>query len=177
MINGWQILMEPAFAARYAALLDEATRLKATLPPAAFRQHPLVNLGASVRRLVTEIVPANPNAPAFQLTGELAKFRRAKGHGLPPRYRLFWTFSTEAKVIIILYLNDQATLRKEGAHSDPYERFKSLVKRGEVGADFGENFTAWQRAQERERGTSPPSPAPPRPSTDARRTRDHPKRR
>ncbi len=175
VVNGWRILLDPAFAARYAALLDEAARLKATLDSEAFRQHPTVKLGASVRRLITEIVPADPNAPAFRLSGDLARFRRAKGHGLPPRYRLFWTFSNEARVIIFLYLNDESTLRKEGARSDPYERFKRLVERGEIGADFGQNYAAWQQAQERERASEPPSPARSRPPPRTRRPRGRPK--
>lgn len=170
LINGWRILLAPEFAARYAALLAEATRLKAMLPAEAFRQHPAVKLGASVRRLITEIVPADPNAPAFQLTGALAKFRRAKGHGLPPRYRLFWTFSNEARVIIFLYLNDESTLRKEGARSDPYERFKRLIERGAIGASFEQNFAAWQQVTGEEHGEAS-TPAPAQTSTGARRQR------
>lgn len=93
-----------------------------------------MKLGASVRRLMTELAPANPNARAFQLTGTLAKFRRAKGHGLPPRCRLFWTLSREARARIFLYLNDESTLRKEAARGDPYERGKRPIDCGESGA-------------------------------------------
>lgn len=174
IVSGWRILMSPEFAARYAALLDEATRLKVALSPEAFRQHPTVKLGASVRRLMTEIVPTNPNAQAFQLTGALAKFRRAKGHGLPPRYRLFWTFSNEARAIIFLYLNDESTLRKEGARSDPYERFKRLIERGEIGANFEQNLATWRQAPRENHSVASPGPTPARPPTSTRRKRRMP---
>ncbi len=98
--------------------------------------HPDVKLLAAVVRIVGTIVPADPDHPDFRLSGELARFRRAKGHGLPARYRLFWVFSSRARAIVFLYLNDASTLRKQGAKSDPYERFRALVRRGEIGSDF-----------------------------------------
>ncbi len=57
--------------------------------------------------------------------------------------RLFWVVSVEARTIIFLYLNDKATLRKEGARTDPYTIFKRLVERGEIGADFAANLAAF----------------------------------
>jgi hypothetical protein len=69
-----------------------------------------------------------------------------KKHGLPERYRLFYTFSSVDRVIMPLYLNDADTLRKRGAGSDPYEIFKRMVRRGEVGADFEANWKAWLSA-------------------------------
>ncbi len=49
------------------------------------------------------------------------------------------------RVIIFLYLNDEATLRKEGAKSDPYRVFRRMVDRGEIGDDFEANLTLWER--------------------------------
>ena len=49
-------------------------------------------------------------------------------------------------MIIPLYLNDIDTLRKRGAGSDPYEIFKRMVRRGEVGSDFEANWKAWVSA-------------------------------
>ncbi|MCL5957968.1 MAG: type II toxin-antitoxin system YhaV family toxin [Chloroflexi bacterium] len=115
-------------------------KLKRELPPQEYVEHPVVRLTAAVYRLVTDIVPSDPDAREFLLRGELAKFRRAKGHGLPPRYRLFWVFSSRARVIIFLYPNDPATLRKAGAKNDPYAVFRRLVARGEIGPDFESNF-------------------------------------
>ncbi len=65
---------------------------------------------------------------------------------MPERYRLFYTFSSVERVIIPLYLNDAHTLRKRGAGSDPYEIFKRMVRRGEVGSDFEANWEEWVSA-------------------------------
>jgi hypothetical protein len=77
VVNGWTLLYHPLFGRRYTELRNEARRLKRRLPPAEFRQHPLVKLVAAVHRLVTAIVPPDPNSPEFRLRGNLAKFRRA----------------------------------------------------------------------------------------------------
>jgi toxin with endonuclease activity of toxin-antitoxin system len=69
-----------------------------------------------------------------------------KKHGLPERFRLFYTFSSAQRVIIPLYLNDANTLRKRGAGSDPYEIFKRMVRQGDVGSDFEANWNAWVSA-------------------------------
>jgi toxin YhaV len=147
VVNDWTVLYHPIFASRFTALLDEAQRLKARLSQNDYIQHPRVKLAAAVYRLITEVVPANPDAPDYRLHGTLAKFRRAKGQGLPPRYRLFWVFSQQAHVIVFLYLNDDTTLRKAGARTDPYTQFERLVTRGEIGADFAANLRAWQRTR------------------------------
>lgn len=141
VINGWRILFHPIFAERFATLREEAERLKRSLPDEQYRQHPTVKLLRGVTHLIRQHVPANPNAPDFQLKGDLAKFRRAKGKGLPPRYRLFWVFSSKARAIVFLYLNDEETLRKDGSARDPYKVFSEAVRRGEIGEDFDANLT------------------------------------
>jgi toxin YhaV len=148
IVNGWTLLYHPVFGNRYAELREEARRLKGRLPEAEYRAHPLVKLGAAVRRLVMETVSADPDHPDFRLSGDLSAFRRAKGHGLPPRYRLFWAFSRQARTVIFLYLNTSETLRKEGAKTDPYEVFRHLVVRGDIGDDFAANLAAWRRSHD-----------------------------
>ncbi|HEX5415903.1 MAG TPA: type II toxin-antitoxin system YhaV family toxin [Chloroflexota bacterium] len=152
VVNGWTLLYHPVCGDRYRQLRAEARRLKAALSPEEFRRHPRVKLAAHVRRLILEIVPANPDAVEYRLRGDLARFRRAKGHGLPPRYRLFWAFSNQARTIIYLYLNDESTPRKEGSDTDPYEVFRQLLARKEIGPDFATNLRAWEQAHRESRG-------------------------
>jgi toxin YhaV len=137
--HGWQIFFHPLFAERFRSLRAEVAELKARLPDIEYRAHPRVRLLAAVVRLVRDTVPQNPNAPEFRLRDDLAKFRRVKGYGLPERYRLFWVFSSEAKTIVFLYLNDENTLRKEGSRTDPYNVFKALVQQEKIGEDFATN--------------------------------------
>jgi len=144
--SGWRILFHPVFDRRYNALRDEVSELRRRLGQDEFNRHSTVKLFAAVYELVFETIPRNPNARRFMLEHELAKFRRAKKLGLPPRYRLFWVFSSREKVIVFLYLNDESTLRKEGARSDVYEIFRRLVREGAIGADYQTNREHWLRA-------------------------------
>src|SRR6185312_6783066 len=122
-----RIFFHPIFAERYATLESEVERLHRTLAAGRYKTHPRVKLFVALYRLIYEIVPSDPTARRFVLKGELARFRRAKGEGLPSRYRLFWVFSTSQRAIIFLYLNDDASLRKEGSSTDPYVVFRGLV--------------------------------------------------
>lgn len=51
-----------------------------------------------------------------------------------------------AKAIIVLYINDETSLRKDHDKHGPYAIFERLARRGEIGADFEANYAAWQRA-------------------------------
>lgn len=141
------MLYHPVFGDRYAALRDEARRLKDQLEPEQWRAHPVVKLAAGIRRMVMEVVPQDALAPAFRLRGDLEAFCRASGIALPPRYRLFWVVSPTTRVVIFLYLNDETTLREAGARTDPYQVFARMVRRGQIGPDFESNLAAWQRAR------------------------------
>ena len=71
---------------------------------------------------------------------------RARKLGLPSRYRLLWPFSSTQQVIIVLYLNDEATLRKDGSKADVYDVFKRFVREGAIGSDYGANREQWLTA-------------------------------
>jgi|GEM_PF-360364 len=142
-INGWLVLYGTEFRQAYEELRAEVRKLKAELPPEVYLKHATVKLFAHIRHFVREVVPGNPNAPEFTLSGDLGHFRRGQGHGIPDRYRIFWAFSSQRKVIVFLYLNDETTLRKAGSSTDPYEVFRWLLRQGRIGADFEANYRQW----------------------------------
>ena len=113
---------------RIDALKIQVRELKETLDDHTYRQHPLVKFAYRVRHAMGEIIPENPDRPDYRLTGELKKYRRYK-QGLQ-RYRLFFCFSSQPKIILYLYLNDEKHLRKEGDKNDPYEVFRKFINQG-----------------------------------------------
>lgn len=145
----WRVLFHPLFRERYEALRIAARKIGSRVPKEEARQHPTVKLLAAVNQLLTQTIPADPNAPDFRLVGDLRKFRRAHGYGLPARYRLFWIFSSARHVVIALYLNDVDTLRQSGSSTDPYAAFARLIERGEIGADFAANWEIVEAEQKR----------------------------
>jgi len=146
----WRILFHPIFRERYESLRAAARDVGLRLPKDKARRHPTVKLFAAVNRFLSDVIVVDPNAPDFRLVGTLSKFRRAHGYGLPDRYRLFWTFSTSQRIIIVLYVNDQETLRKSAGRTDPYAVFTRLVERGEIGADFEANLDLLEANRKRQ---------------------------
>jgi toxin YhaV len=141
LYNGWRLYAFEPFAARLAALKNEVERLRAK-DPQGYRHHPTTALLASVHKAITAGVPANPDHPEFRVGHTLgpayAHWRRVK-RGLPARYRLFYRFSSKpVRLIVYVWLNDEATLRKAGAKTDVYAVFQRMLARGEVPSDIDE---------------------------------------
>ena len=135
LYHGWRLYTFEPFARRLKALKAEVERLRARAPE-GYRRHPTTLLLASVYKAITEVVPSNPDHADFRvghtLGPEHAHWRRIK-RGLPPRYRLFFRFSSKrVRVIVYVWLNDEATLRKAGAKTDVYAVFQRMLARGEV---------------------------------------------
>ena len=138
--NGWGLYYFRIFKAALDELETVVTQL-AKDDPKGYKTHPKVKLLASVYKAITEVVPANPDAPDFRLGKTLGadntNWRRVK-KGLPDRYRLFFRFaSNPVKVIVYVWFNDEDTLRKAGAKTDVYETFKRMLARGEVPGSIG----------------------------------------
>jgi toxin YhaV len=142
--HGWTVLFSEPFLTSYGDLSARARTLKAELSDEEYERHPDVKLFLKVRELTRDVIPGDPHHAGYRLRGDLSKFRRTKGRGLPDRYRLFWVFSEQLKVIVFLYLNDSGSPRKEGGRRDPYLIFSGMVGRGEIGADFEDNYRRWQ---------------------------------
>ena len=126
----------------YRLFAERLNRLEAEVAalvkadPEGYKHHPSSKLLASVYRAITQEVPANPDNPAFRLGSTLGAahthWRRVK-KGLPQRYRLFFRFSsTPVSVIVYAWLNDEHSLRKEGAKTDVYAVFCRLLAHGKV---------------------------------------------
>lgn len=138
--NGWRLYYSRVFKAALDELEASVSRL-AESDPTGYKAHPKTKLLASIYRAVTELVPANPDAPNFRLGktlgAEHTHWRRVK-KGLPDRYRLFFRFSSSPiKAIVYVWFNDEHTLRKAGSKTDVYAAFRRLLARGVVPDDLG----------------------------------------
>ena len=134
VLNGWTFLAWPAFDARWVALLRAvAAQRHAAGPGAPPPASPEATLLAALVRVIRDHVARDPNAPAFRLRDDLAAWRRVKFLG---RLRLFYRFSSKHRLVVLTWLNDEHTLRKAGAATDPYAVFAAMLARGEVPADW-----------------------------------------
>ena len=142
--NGWGLYYYRIFKAALDELEAVVTQL-AQDDPKGYKTHPKTKLLASVYKAITEVVPANPDAPDFRLGKTLGadntNWRRLK-KGMPDRYRLFFRFASKpVKVIVYVWFNDEDALRKADATTDVYETFMRILARGVVPGSIGELLT------------------------------------
>jgi toxin YhaV len=135
VVNGWSLFYFHLFKARLDALEQEVLVIFEK-DPAGFERNPTVKLLKGVVDNVKENVPRDPNHKDFRLGTTLGKeytdWRRVKKHNLSPRYRLFFRFTSTDSKIVYAWLNDEHSIRKEGAKNDVYEVFKGMLRRGDV---------------------------------------------
>lgn len=134
VINGWTFLAWPAFDERWQRLLTAVIAQRRASPNGPLSS-PEATLLAALVRVVRDQIARDPKAPDFRLKRDLGAWRRAKFLG---RLRLFFRFNTEHRVVILTWLNDEHSLRKEGSSTDPYNVFAGMLSRGEVPAGWAE---------------------------------------
>jgi len=128
--SGWKLYAHPAFSQRLETLIRTVEALEKRQPE-SYRNHPKAKLLKRVLDLILVEIPRDPNAAEFQLGNTLGPayrhWRRAKFLG---RFRLFFRFSSAHRAIVYAWVNDETTLRKAGAHSDPYAVFTRRLREG-----------------------------------------------
>lgn len=132
ILNGWTFLAWPAFDARWVALVRAVTTQRAAsreTPPTS----PEATVLAALVRVLRDHIARDPNAPNYRLRQDLGAWRRVKFLG---RLRLFYRFSSAHRLVVLTWLNDEHTLRKEGSATDPYVVFAAMLARGEIPEDW-----------------------------------------
>jgi toxin YhaV len=128
--NGWKLYAHPAFSSRLETLIGTVEALEKKQPK-TYRGHPQTKLLKRILDLILVEIPGDPNASEFQLGNTLGPayrhWRRARFLG---RFRLFFRFSSTYKAIVYAWVNDETTLRKAGARSDPYAVFTKRLQDG-----------------------------------------------
>jgi toxin YhaV len=136
--HGWRLFVHPLFQAQLERLTKRVEKL-ASSDPHGYVSHPATKMLATINHYIQDAIPRNPNGPEFRQGNTLGlgnrHWFRAKFHG---RYRLFYRFSTEHKVIIYVWVNDEAGLRKAGSKTDPYAVFKTMLESGDPPSSFAE---------------------------------------
>lgn len=144
-LNGWALYTHPLFLDQLEKLTLAVERARAK-DPSGYASTANAKLLAALRKLMFEVIPVDPARPEFRQGGTLSPSRkhwfRAKfGNG---RFRLFFRYSTSAKIIIFAWVNDSDTLRTYGAKNDAYAVFRAMLDKGNP----PENWDALLKASE-----------------------------
>ena len=102
---------------------------------------------SALHHLAFERIPADPSRPEFRQGGTLGPERkhwfRAKFGG--NRFRLFFRYSSTAKIIVYAWVNDRDTLRAAGSRNDPYAVFRAMLERDNPPDDWATLVAAAKR--------------------------------
>jgi toxin YhaV len=143
IINGWTLYAHPLFTDQLDRLTTAVEKAKRK-DPKTYQSTANAKLLAQLQRLAFENIPVDPARPEFRQGGTLGPSRkhwfRAKFGG--GRFRLFFRFSSSAKIIVYAWVNDSETLRTYGAKSDAYAVFKGMLDKGNPPEDWTELLTS-----------------------------------
>jgi toxin YhaV len=136
-VNGWQLFAHPLFLDQIEKLAAAVERAQAN-DPRGWRKSANAKLLAVIRQLVFETIPQDPTRPEYRQGGTLGDARkhwfRAKFGG--GRFRLFFRFSSSAKVLVFAWVNDENTLRTYGSKTDAYAVFRKMFDGGNPPDDW-----------------------------------------
>jgi toxin YhaV len=128
VVAGWQIFAHPLFLDQIEKLTAAVERAKVK-DPKGYQKTANAKTLAALRRLMFEMIPADPARAEFRQGATLGAHRkhwfRAKFGG--QRFRLFFRYNAAAKIIVFAWVNDSETLRTYGSKTDAYAVFKSML--------------------------------------------------
>ena len=138
VVNGYHLLVWPAFAERWRHLKAEVERLR-DRDPDGYKKAPAAKLLAAVRDATLREIPKDPGAPRYRQGKTLGSdYRHWRREKFFRRFRLFFRYSTDPSLIAYVWLNDESTLRKSGARTDTYTVFRTMLERGRAPTDWND---------------------------------------
>jgi toxin YhaV len=149
VINGWSIFAHPLFLDQLEALMHEVADRKRR-DPSTYKKKNCTKRLVAIWKLVSEVIPADPTAPPFRqgdtLGGARKHWFRAKFF---QQYRLFFRYSLAERIIVLAWVNDEASLRAYGSKTDAYATFKGMLSDGHPPDSFEALLAEAQAASER----------------------------
>lgn len=132
VVNGWTLLFHPLVLDQLERLTTatEAERAKGRKGSTSPTSN--VKVLAALRTSMFERVPIEPSREEFRQGNTLGEkrrywFRDKFGAG---RFRLFFRYRRDLKVIVYVWVNDSETLRTYGSKTDAYAVFRNMLDSG-----------------------------------------------
>jgi toxin YhaV len=136
--NGWALYQWAEFGRVFSELVAAVEQLEQN-DPDGYRNHPTTKHLAAIFRLTTDIIPRDPNASEFRQGNTLGKTNRHWfSAGFFERYRLFFRFRSDQRIIVYAWVNDDSTLRARESRTDAYEVFRRMLRAGRPPEDWDE---------------------------------------
>ena len=127
-VNGWALYAHPLFLEQLEKLAKAVEKAKRKSPK-EYQKSANAKLLAAIRKLAFEDIPVDPARPEYRQGGTLGAKRKHwfRAKFASGRFRLFFRYSSSAKIIVYAWVNDQNTLRTYGSKSDAYAVFTKML--------------------------------------------------
>lgn len=162
VVNGWTVYAHPLFLEQVETLMTQVAALKQK-DPAGYRQKNASKRLAAIAKLAFDVIPQDPARPEYRQGTTLGSAHkhwfRAKFF---QQYRLFFRYDTRARVLVLAWVNDEATRRAYESGDDAYRVFQRMLDSGHPPDDWDQLLAQAQAGAERlhrvAAGTAPPQP-------------------
>ncbi len=135
-VGEWEVYAHPLFLDQFETLTAAVERAREK-DPEGYRSDRDAKMLAAVLKLAFEDIPADPAHKRFEQGETLGParkhWRRAKFY---QQYRLFFRFSSTAKVIVLAWVSDEQTKRAYGSRTDADAVFAKMLKSGNPPDDW-----------------------------------------
>ena len=146
VIHGWKVFAHPLFLAQLEALFQQVEALKRK-DPVGYADKQASKRLAAIMRLALEIIPQDPTRQEYRqgttLGGARKHWFRAKFF---QQYRLFFRYHAPSKVIVYVWVNDEASKRAYERSDDAYRVFRRMLEAGHPPDDWNQLLAEAQRA-------------------------------
>nr|WP_318382212.1 type II toxin-antitoxin system YhaV family toxin [uncultured Enterobacter sp.] len=143
-LYGWKIYAHPCFKHQYDELTAKVEALKKKAGNTTdYQKKKETKILAHMLKSIVAIT-CDPRSPAFRPGNSIGenyvKWSRVKfGNG---RYRLFFRYDYNAKVVVLAWVNDEGTLRTYGSKKDAYKIFAQMLDGGNPPGEWAELLKA-----------------------------------
>lgn len=130
VINGWNIFAHSLFLNQFEELLTQVENLRQKHPEDYKKKNATKRL-AAIAKLAFDVIPQDPTRSDYRqgttLGDEYKHWFRAKFY---QRYRLFFRYHQEHKIIVFAWVNDDNSKRDYDSNTDVYRVFKKMLESG-----------------------------------------------
>lgn len=130
VIHGWTIFAHPLFLTQVEALVQKVELLRQKDSAGYVKKNASKRL-AAITRLAFDIIPQNPARSEYRqghtLGSDHKHWFRAKFF---QQYRLFFRYHAKTRMIVLAWVNDEATLRAYDSRDDAYRVFRKMLESG-----------------------------------------------
>jgi toxin YhaV len=138
VINGWKIFAHPVFLNQVEELFKQVEHLQQKYPQDYQKKNVTKRL-AAIAKLAFEVIPQDPTRSDYRqgstLGNDYKHWFRAKFF---QQYRLFFRYHLEAKIIVLVWVNDENSKRAYESSTDAYRVFQKMLESGNPPDDWDE---------------------------------------